>query len=75
MAWDPSPHSRPATLYPTSPSIEEEFFDCPSSSQKSMTGHDEEALTSYLIFESIVEEEVNIEASDWRGNDSPQVPL
>jgi hypothetical protein len=46
------------------------FFDCPSPSQVSVN-EEEEASISYLIFEPVVEEETNIEDTDWRRYDPP----
>lgn len=69
-----TPQSRLMTPYPSSPSLGDElFFDCPSPSQRSMTGHNEEsASASYLIFEPVDEERINLEATDWKRYNPPQ---
>ena len=69
-----SPGRRPTTPYPTSPSIPDElFFDWPLRSQP-LTQVDDEASrsTSYLIFEPVVEQESNVDNTDWRRYDPPQ---
>jgi hypothetical protein len=65
--------SRPLTPCPASQnSADELFFGCLSTSQVSTTDHVEERTsTSYLIFEPVVEEDSNIENTDWRRYDPP----
>jgi hypothetical protein len=66
--------STSTTPYSASPSTADEIvFDRPSPSQLSMRSQEEEgSSTSYPIFEPVVEEDQNIENTDWRRHDPPQ---
>ena len=66
--------SQPVTPCPTLPSVPDElFFDWPLRSQPPMQNDKgDSSSTSYLIFEPVVEEEVNIERTDWRRYDPPK---
>ena len=65
--------NNPMASFPASSSIANESFqDDPSSSQFPTTAHEEESTsTSYLIFQPVVEEDSNIEKTDWRRYDPP----
>lgn len=71
-----SPRSLPQTSYSASPNVPDELYfdDWPLRNEVSSTepNGEESSSTSYLIFEPVVEEEANVENTDWRRYDSPQ---
>ena len=66
--------SRPTMPFPSSPSAGDGLiFDYSFSSRLSTMSPEEEGpSTSYLIFEPVVEENSNVEDTDWRRYDPPQ---
>jgi hypothetical protein len=67
-----TPPSRPMVPSPSS-APDELFFDCLSSTQAPTILHDEgRDLTSYLIFEPVVEDESKLQTTDWWRYDPPQ---